>query len=80
MNSRFSAEPEKSQAFLDNLAQFKSKEVTKPELVRNVNLLFAGHPDLVEGFSGFINRGKKKSPENEYTTIELQVHSGSGCN
>ena len=74
VQSRFVDQPEVYKTFLRILNDFKPKKMNKSELRAEVNILFDGHPDLIEGFNDFISSRKpKSSPESECIVVDLQV-------
>jgi histone deacetylase complex regulatory component SIN3 len=76
VQGRFVDHPEVYKTFLRILNDFKPKKTRKSDLKAEVNILFAGHPDLIEGFNDFISSKKKKSiPENEHVVLDTQVGS-----
>jgi paired amphipathic helix protein Sin3a len=45
--------------FLDIMKGFKSQNIDTPGVIREVSVLFDGHPDLIVGFNTFLPPGYK---------------------
>ena len=50
----FADRPDVYTDFLTTLKEFKEGHIDAPAVVHRIHILFAGHPDLVHGFSTFL--------------------------
>ena len=56
---RFQEQPDVYNRFLDIMKDFKSQAIDTPGVIDRVSTLFAGHPELVQGFNTFLPPGYK---------------------
>ena len=56
---RFQDQPEVYNRFLDIMKDFKSQAIDTPGVIDRVSTLFAGHPELIQGFNTFLPPGYK---------------------
>ena len=77
VQERFEKAPDIYRAFLNTLTEYRSKNISRTDLAGKVEVLFQGHPDLVDAFNEFLkSKGKNQAAENEYTVVDvLQVHT-----
>ncbi|KAL8909391.1 MAG: hypothetical protein Q9207_000226 [Kuettlingeria erythrocarpa] len=54
---RFVDHPDVYNRFLDIMKDFKSQTIDTPGVIGRVSLLFAGHPELIQGFNTFLPPG-----------------------
>ncbi|CAA20757.2 Clr6 I prime and Rpd3L histone deacetylase complex subunit Pst1 [Schizosaccharomyces pombe] len=54
---QFHQEPEIYNEFLDIMKEFKSQAIETPEVITRVSKLFAGYPNLIQGFNTFLPPG-----------------------
>ena len=54
---RFQEQPDVYNKFLDIMKDFKSQAIDTPGVIERVSSLFAGHPQLIEGFNTFLPPG-----------------------
>ncbi|KAI4171456.1 MAG: hypothetical protein LQ343_004194 [Gyalolechia ehrenbergii] len=54
---RFVDHPDVYNRFLDIMKDFKSQEIDTPGVIDRVSSLFAGHPELIQGFNTFLPPG-----------------------
>ena len=54
---RFVDQPDVYNQFLDIMKEFKSQDIDTPGVINRVSTLFAGHPELIEGFNTFLPPG-----------------------
>ena len=54
---RFVDQPDVYNQFLDIMKDFKSQAIDTPGVINRVSTLFAGHPELIEGFNTFLPPG-----------------------
>lgn len=56
---RFQDRPDVYNRFLDIMKDFKSQAIDTPGVIDRVSTLFAGHPELIQGFNTFLPPGYK---------------------
>ena len=56
---RFQEQPDVYNRFLDIMKDFKSQAIDTPGVIDRVSTLFAGHPELIQGFNTFLPPGYK---------------------
>ena len=56
---RFQEQPDVYNSFLDIMKDFKSQAIDTPGVIERVSNLFAGHPELIQGFNTFLPPGYK---------------------
>lgn len=54
---RFVHQPDVYNQFLDIMKDFKSQAIDTPGVIERVSSLFAGHPELIQGFNTFLPPG-----------------------
>ena len=54
---RFVDQPDVYNQFLDIMKDFKSQHIETPGVINRVSMLFAGNPELIEGFNTFLPPG-----------------------
>ncbi len=54
---RFVHQPDVYNQFLDIMKEFKSQAIDTPGVIDRVSSLFAGHPELIQGFNTFLPPG-----------------------
>ncbi|KAL8816363.1 MAG: hypothetical protein Q9223_004612 [Gallowayella weberi] len=54
---RFVEHPDVYNQFLDIMKDFKSQTIDTPGVIERVSTLFAGHPELIQGFNTFLPPG-----------------------
>ena len=54
---RFVTQPDVYNQFLDIMKDFKSQAIDTPGVIDRVSSLFAGHPELIQGFNTFLPPG-----------------------
>ena len=54
---RFQDQPDVYNQFLDIMKDFKSQAIDTPGVIERVSSLFAGHPELIQGFNTFLPPG-----------------------
>ncbi|KAI9680160.1 MAG: Transcriptional regulatory protein sin3 [Trizodia sp. TS-e1964] len=54
---QFSEQPDVYNKFLDIMKDFKSASIDTPGVIDRVSTLFAGHPNLIQGFNTFLPPG-----------------------
>lgn len=54
---QFQSQPEVYNHFLDIMKDFKSQSIDTPGVIDRVSTLFAGHPNLIQGFNTFLPPG-----------------------
>ncbi|KAL9028473.1 MAG: hypothetical protein Q9196_003163 [Gyalolechia fulgens] len=54
---RFVDHPDVYNSFLDIMKEFKSQTIDTPGVIDRVSSLFAGHPELIQGFNTFLPPG-----------------------
>ncbi|EIN09044.1 hypothetical protein PUNSTDRAFT_102594 [Punctularia strigosozonata HHB-11173 SS5] len=57
VKNRFSERPDVYNRFLDIMKDFKSQHIDTPGVIERVSTLFAGHPQLIQGFNTFLPAG-----------------------
>ena len=56
---QFADHPDVYNRFLDIMKDFKSGAIDTPGVIERVSTLFAGNPDLIQGFNTFLPPGYK---------------------
>ncbi|KAK6070384.1 histone deacetylase interacting [Seiridium cupressi] len=54
---QFAEQPDVYNRFLDIMKDFKSQTIDTPGVIKRVSELFAGHPNLIQGFNTFLPPG-----------------------
>ncbi|KZV99243.1 hypothetical protein EXIGLDRAFT_762773 [Exidia glandulosa HHB12029] len=74
VKAQFHDSPDIYNKFLDTMKQFKSEQINTPGVIDRVSELFAGHPQLIQGFNAFLPQGYRI----ECTTSFITVTTPSG--
>ncbi|CAN8101622.1 unnamed protein product [Discula destructiva] len=76
---QFSEQPDVYNRFLDIMKDFKSQTIDTPGVIARVSELFAGHPNLIQGFNTFLPPGYRIECglENNPNSIRVTTPSGS---
>ncbi|KAL2015593.1 hypothetical protein VTK56DRAFT_5189 [Thermocarpiscus australiensis] len=76
---QFHEQPDVYNRFLDIMKDFKSQTIDTPGVINRVSELFAGHPNLIQGFNTFLPPGYRIECglENNPNSIRVTTPSGS---
>ncbi|KUI70868.1 Paired amphipathic helix protein pst1 [Cytospora mali] len=76
---QFSEQPDVYNRFLDIMKDFKSQTIDTPGVINRVSELFAGHPNLIQGFNTFLPPGYRIECglENNPNSIRVTTPSGT---
>ncbi|KAK5663762.1 hypothetical protein OQA88_4193 [Cercophora sp. LCS_1] len=76
---QFHEQPDVYNKFLDIMKDFKSQTIDTPGVISRVSELFAGHPNLIQGFNTFLPPGYRIECglENNPNSIRVTTPSGS---
>lgn len=76
---QFHEQPDVYNRFLDIMKDFKSQTIDTPGVISRVSELFAGHPNLIQGFNTFLPPGYRIECglENNPNSIRVTTPSGS---
>ncbi|KAK4128657.1 hypothetical protein N657DRAFT_676412 [Parathielavia appendiculata] len=76
---QFHDHPDVYNRFLDIMKDFKSQTIDTPGVINRVSELFAGHPNLIQGFNTFLPPGYRIECglENNPNSIRVTTPSGS---
>ncbi|CAK7228968.1 Transcriptional regulatory protein sin3 [Sporothrix bragantina] len=76
---QFHEQPDVYNRFLDIMKDFKSQTIDTPGVISRVSDLFAGHPNLIQGFNTFLPPGYRIECglENNPNSIRVTTPSGS---
>ncbi|KAK4170330.1 transcriptional regulatory protein SIN3 [Cladorrhinum sp. PSN259] len=76
---QFQEQPDVYNKFLDIMKDFKSQTIDTPGVINRVSELFAGHPNLIQGFNTFLPPGYRIECglENNPNSIRVTTPSGS---
>ncbi|KAK3330087.1 SIN3-like protein [Apodospora peruviana] len=76
---QFHEQPDVYNKFLDIMKDFKSQTINTPGVISRVSDLFAGHPNLIQGFNTFLPPGYRIECglENNPNSIRVTTPSGS---
>ncbi|KAH6619265.1 hypothetical protein B0J18DRAFT_411575 [Chaetomium sp. MPI-SDFR-AT-0129] len=76
---QFHEQPDVYNKFLDIMKDFKSQTIDTPGVISRVSDLFAGHPNLIQGFNTFLPPGYRIECglENNPNSIRVTTPSGS---
>ncbi|KAL2271241.1 hypothetical protein VTJ83DRAFT_612 [Remersonia thermophila] len=76
---QFHEQPDVYNRFLDIMKDFKSQAIDTPGVISRVSELFAGHPNLIQGFNTFLPPGYRIECglENNPNSIRVTTPSGS---
>ncbi|KAK4251783.1 hypothetical protein C7999DRAFT_10557 [Corynascus novoguineensis] len=76
---QFHEQPDVYNRFLDIMKDFKSQTIDTPGVISRVSELFAGHPNLIQGFNTFLPHGYRIECglENNPNSIRVTTPSGS---
>ncbi|KAK0630074.1 hypothetical protein B0T17DRAFT_615775 [Bombardia bombarda] len=76
---QFHEQPDVYNKFLDIMKDFKSQTIDTPGVINRVSELFAGHPNLIQGFNTFLPPGYRIECglENNPNSIRVTTPSGS---
>ena len=59
---KFRWQPQHYRSFVNTLDDYKRRRIGPDEVVNRVNVLFRGHPDLLEMFSSWLPYGYRVEP------------------
>ncbi|EGZ77928.1 hypothetical protein NEUTE2DRAFT_154470 [Neurospora tetrasperma FGSC 2509] len=76
---QFHEQPDVYNKFLDIMKDFKSQTINTPGVITRVSELFAGHPNLIQGFNTFLPPGYRIECglENNPNSIRVTTPQGS---
>ncbi|KAH8679886.1 hypothetical protein BGZ60DRAFT_525084 [Tricladium varicosporioides] len=76
---QFSDQPDVYNRFLDIMKDFKSQAIDTPGVINRVSELFAGHPNLIQGFNTFLPPGYRIEcgAGNDPNTIRVTTPMGT---
>ncbi|KAK6612458.1 histone deacetylase interacting protein [Botrytis cinerea] len=76
---QFSDQPDVYNRFLDIMKDFKSQAIDTPGVINRVSELFAGHPNLIQGFNTFLPPGYRIEcgADNNPNTIRVTTPMGT---
>ncbi|CAH0048285.1 unnamed protein product [Clonostachys solani] len=76
---QFHDQPDVYNRFLDIMKDFKSQEIDTPGVINRVSELFAGHPNLIQGFNTFLPPGYRIEcgAGNDPNTIRVTTPMGT---
>ncbi|EOO00743.1 putative histone deacetylase complex protein [Phaeoacremonium minimum UCRPA7] len=75
---QFSEQPDVYNRFLDIMKDFKSQTIDTPGVISRVSELFAGHPNLIQGFNTFLPPGYRIECGLEDNPNSIRVTTPSG--
>ncbi|KAI1772684.1 hypothetical protein F4818DRAFT_425208 [Hypoxylon cercidicola] len=76
---QFADQPDVYNKFLDIMKDFKSQTIDTPGVINRVSELFAGHPNLIQGFNTFLPPGYRIECDagNDPNTIRVTTPMGT---
>ncbi|ESZ98162.1 hypothetical protein SBOR_1465 [Sclerotinia borealis F-4128] len=76
---QFADQPDVYNRFLDIMKDFKSQAIDTPGVINRVSELFAGHPNLIQGFNTFLPPGYRIEcgADNNPNTIRVTTPMGT---
>lgn len=76
---QFADQPDVYNRFLDIMKDFKSQTIDTPGVINRVSELFAGHPNLIQGFNTFLPPGYRIEcgANNDPNTIRVTTPQGT---
>ncbi|KAL8994455.1 MAG: hypothetical protein Q9169_005579 [Polycauliona sp. 2 TL-2023] len=76
---RFVEHPDVYNRFLDIMKDFKSQTIDTPGVIERVSCLFAGHPELIQGFNTFLPPGYRIEcgTRDDPNTIRVTMPTGT---
>lgn len=79
VKAQFHEQPDVYNRFLDIMKDFKSQTIDTPGVINRVSDLFAGHPNLIQGFNTFLPPGYRIECglDNNPNSIRVTTPSGS---
>ncbi|KAL1888866.1 hypothetical protein Sste5346_009250 [Sporothrix stenoceras] len=78
VKARLHDKPELYNKFLDILGDYQKKKRNMPDTMRRISSIFAGYPDLINGFDAFMptGYGVRHESENKLDTVRITTPDG----